>query len=199
MSSSSASSVGSGSGLRRRINRREVNLYESAPPIPGIRTRSCGGPMWTRALKSTLLPPAVSPLRAILRPGSTNAQNFRRLGIGRPLLLLNRMGLRARFCSSRSIHRRVQSRSLRGKHNPESIYGSPRRSGAPSSRLSAHSETGRADAKRPARPRMQSQGSTLGRLVLLNASAEAGSGSPLVTAEWRKQAGLDRLRRAERS
>ncbi len=59
--------------------------------------------MWTPALKSTRLPPAVSPRRAILRPESTNRQNFRRLGIGRPLLLLNRMGLRARFCSSRSI------------------------------------------------------------------------------------------------
>ena len=53
--------------------------------------------MWTPALKSTRLPPAVSPRRAILRPGSTNRQNFRRLGIERPLLLLNRMGLRPAF------------------------------------------------------------------------------------------------------
>jgi hypothetical protein len=48
--------------------------------------------MWTPALKSTRLPPAASPGRAILRPGSTNQRPRERLTGHRPRLLLRATG-----------------------------------------------------------------------------------------------------------
>jgi hypothetical protein len=48
-------------------------------------------------LKSTRLPPGCKSRPTHPQTRSTNSQIFRRLGLGRPLVLLNRMGLRARL------------------------------------------------------------------------------------------------------